>query len=95
MILPHNVLLNICRYIQSRDDMYSFLEYFGMEDQYYKICKYVADYYIEELLPDEPELDTFLDTENFPEGVYPDELFPIIDTDSYTVFCSQMVKEYI
>jgi hypothetical protein len=66
-----------------------------MEKQYNKICKHIADHYIEELLPDAPELEIFLDTAGFPEGAWPDEIFPTIGTDAYTVFCSEMVKEYI
>lgn len=94
MILPYDVLLNICRFIQSSDDMYSFLKSFNLENLYYDICKYITDYYINELLPNE-DIEIFLEITEFAEGAYPDELFPVVDDDTYTVFCSEMVKEYL
>ena len=94
MILPYDVLLNICRFVRSRNDMYSFLKSLNLERKYYDICKYIADYYINELLPDE-DVEMFLDITEFPEGAYPDEVFPVINYNAYTIFCSEMVKEYL
>jgi hypothetical protein len=94
MTIPYDILLRICIFIDSRNDLYNFLITFDLENQYDYICEFIYRHYITELLPND-EVSIFLDIDEFSEGAYPDELFPMIATDEYTSWCSKMVKEYI
>lgn len=94
MAIPYDVILRISVFIDSRNDLHNFLIALGLMDQYDHICKHISDYYINELLPND-DVDAFLDIEEFPEGAYPDEVFPTVATNEYTLWCSRMVKEYI
>lgn len=94
MTVPYDVILHISLFIDSQNDLYNLLVAFNLEDRYDYVCEHICKYYINELLPDD-DVSMFLDIDEFPEGAYPDELFPMITTSEYTAWCSKMVKEYI
>jgi hypothetical protein len=92
MTIPYDVILHISIFVDSRDDLYNLLVAFNLENRYDYVCEHICKYYINELLPND-DVSVSLDIDEFPEGAYPDELFPMIITD--TLWCSKMVKEYI
>lgn len=94
MSIPYNIITNISLFIESKDDLYNFLQAFNLEDKYNDICNFICNYYINELLPNE-EIEYFLEIEELPEGAYLDEIFPEDNTNEYKIWCSKMVKIYI
>lgn len=94
MNIPDDILLHICLYVSSKDDLYNLLVVIQAEKRYDEICNYIVSYYIQQLLPDD-DIENFLDITEYPEGAYPDEVFPVVTTNVYTKFCSNMVKEYL
>lgn len=94
MNVPDDILLHICLYVSSKDDLYNLLVAIRVEERYDEICNYIVSHYVQQLLPNN-DIELFLDVTEYPEGAYPDELFPEVNTNGYTKFCSSMIKEYL
>lgn len=106
-LIPYEIFLNIVIFLSNKEDLYNLLTAINEINQYDKICDDICNYYTNKLekyyiLINSEEKIYYLynlmemkETGINADNIYLEDIFPTDKTNDYTLFCSNMILEYL